>query len=90
MYLQNRPCFEDHPITKQQPHCLSGVTINTYVRSLRVFFSWLYEEGIIEVHPFERVKIPKPPKKIVQTFSEDNVRAVLRMAGMATAGLLPY
>ena len=75
LYLKASPCFADHPLAKQQPHCLSGSTINTYLRTLRIFFSWLYDEGIIETHPFERLKIPKAPKKIIQTFSGENVRA---------------
>jgi len=64
-------------MTKQQPHRLSGSTVNTYVRTLRIFLSWLYDEGIIETHPFERLKIPKTLKKIIQTFSRENVKAVL-------------
>ena len=43
-------------------------SVNCYVRSVRIFFSWLVSEEIIAAHPFDRVKIPKYLKKSCPLF----------------------
>ena len=47
------------------------------MRSLRAFWHWLETEGIIEANPFHQIKIPKAPKKVIPTFSEEQIRALL-------------
>jgi site-specific recombinase XerD len=41
-------------------------------------------EEIIMSSPFSRVKIPKPPKKVIATFSEKQLSAILRAVNTAT------
>jgi site-specific recombinase XerD len=77
LYLQQKKCFSNHRFNHAQDRGLSGHTINCYLRSLRIFFSWLVSEGIIEGNPFERVKIPRPSRKVVLTFSEHQIRQLL-------------
>ena len=77
LYLRQKKCFAAHPTTRPQARGLSGHTVNTYLRSIRIFFSWLVTEGIIPGNPFERVRIPRPPNKLIPTFSEDQVRKLL-------------
>ena len=69
-HLQQKSCFSNHPYSRAQQRGLSGHTINTYMRSIRAFWSWLVEEEIIKSNPFSRLKIPKPPKKVIATFSQ--------------------
>ena len=73
LHLQHKRCFSDHRFTHTQDKGLSGHTINCYLRSLRIFFSWLVSEGIIDRTPFERVKIPRPPRKIIPTLSDHQI-----------------
>jgi len=68
--LQQKRCFSNHRFNHVQDKGLSGHTINCYLRSLRIFFPWLTLEGIIESNPFDRVKIPRPPRKVIPTFSD--------------------
>jgi len=70
LYLQQKQCFSNHRFNHPQDKGLSGHTINCYLRSLRIFFSWLVSEGIIESNPLRQVKIPRPVRKVIPTFSD--------------------
>jgi integrase/recombinase XerD len=76
-YLQNTKAFMEHPFTGPQKKGLTGHTINCYLRAVRAFWSWLEAEEFIETNPFDRVTIPKAPKKVIMPFSEEQVRALL-------------
>jgi site-specific recombinase XerD len=76
-YLQRAEAYREHPFTKPQHRGLTGHTINCYLRAVRAFWSWLVSEEIITASPFGRIKIPKPPKKVILPFTEDQVRNLL-------------
>ena len=84
-YLQQKPRFSNHPYTPAQDQALSEHSVNCYVRSVRVFFSWLVSEEIIPAHPFDRVKIPKVPKKIMPTFTAPQIQQLLDALDTANA-----
>jgi len=86
LYLQQKRCFSNHPYSKAQQRGLSGHTINTYMRSIRAFWSWLIEEEVIESNPFSKVKIPKPPKKIMATFSPHQIELLLGVMSSSVEG----
>ncbi|MDM8000618.1 MAG: tyrosine-type recombinase/integrase [Dehalococcoidia bacterium] len=77
LYLKEKRRFDNHPLNPAQQRGLSGHTINTYLRSIRIFFSWLTAEGITNENPFHRVKIPKAPRKVVPTFSDSQISTLL-------------
>ena len=77
LFLQQQKRFSCHPFNHVQEENLSGYTINCYLRSIRAFFSWLVSEGVIAGNPFDRVKIPRPPKKIIPAFSQHQVQQLL-------------
>ena len=83
LYLQQVRCFEHHPFTKAQDRGLSGHAINCYLRATRAFWSWLMREEIIISNPFARVKIPKPPQKVIATFSESQLTSMLKLIPVA-------
>jgi integrase/recombinase XerD len=76
-YLQNTKAFVEHPFTGPQKKGLTGHTINCYLRAIRAFWSWLLAEEFIETNPFDKIIIPKPPKKIIMPFGDDQIRALL-------------
>jgi integrase/recombinase XerD len=78
-------CFASHRFTPTQERNLSGHTVNCYLRSLRCFYSWLVNEEIIEKHPFDKVKIPPPPKKVIPAFSKQQVEQLLSVIDTKTA-----
>ncbi|MFC2039309.1 tyrosine-type recombinase/integrase [Chloroflexota bacterium] len=77
LHLQSINRFAVHPFAKPQHSRLSGYTVNAYMRSLRALWSWFEAEGITEQNPFSTVKIPRAPKKIIPTFSEAQIKALL-------------
>ncbi|OGO32918.1 MAG: hypothetical protein A2Z29_01630 [Chloroflexi bacterium RBG_16_56_11] len=84
-YLQQTRCFAAHPFNRTQEKTLSGHTINCYLRSLRIFYSWLVSEEILEVNPFVKVKIPPPPIKVIPAFSNSQIEQLLRAITTKTA-----
>ena len=85
LYLQQKRCFSNHPINRTQDRGLSGHTINCYLRSLKTFFSWLVSEDVIDASPFERVKIPRSPHKVMPSFTDSQIRGLLNAINIKTA-----
>jgi len=83
-YLQQKKRYSGHPLTPERDQPLSTYTVNCYARSLRVFFSWLFSEGIIATHPFEKVRIPRPTRKIITTFSTAQLQALISVINLST------
>jgi integrase/recombinase XerD len=77
LHLQQVKAFQRHRFTRPQDRRLSGHAINCYLRAIRAFWSWLVREEIIRENPFDKVRIPKAPQKIVATFSDSQIRALL-------------
>ena len=77
LHLQQVKAFEHHRFAKPQNKGLSGHAINCYLRAVRAFWSWLVREEIIEINPFDKLRIPQPPKKVIPTFSESQIQALL-------------
>jgi len=84
-YLQQMRCFASDPLKRTQNKTLSGHTINCYLRSLRIFYSWLISEDIMEVNPFDKVKIPPPPIKVIPAFSNSQIEQLLIAINTKTA-----
>lgn len=56
-----------------------SVTINTYMRSVKVFCRWLYEEGYLEEYVCENIKLPRPDPKIKKPLSMTEVKVIDRV-----------
>lgn len=61
----------------------SEATVANYFRSLRAFWSWLVSEEVLEKSPFEGMPAPKVPKKPIQPFTGDQLRALLEAASQS-------
>ena len=84
LHLQQKRRFSNHPFIRPQQNGLSGHAINTYMRAVRAFWSWLLSEEIIAANPFDRIKLPKPPQKVIPAFSEAQIRALLNTINTST------
>lgn len=76
VYLRERPRFAHHRFTRPQTGQLSGHTVNGYMRALQAFWSWLVREDLVDDNPFDRIKIPKAPKKVIPIFTEEQLRQI--------------
>lgn len=83
-YLQQTPCYASQPFVRKKEKMFSGHSINCYLRSLRIFYSWMISEEIIAIHPFDKVKIPRPPKKIIPAFSSSQIQQLLDVINTKT------
>ena len=58
---------------------ISGTSINTYVRAIRAFWSWMHRENIIKVNPFATVPAPKIPQKLPKVLSEQDLGSIFKL-----------
>jgi len=56
---------------------LSGLTIQGYVRTLKAFYSWLLREEYIEDNPMRHIRIPRAPKVVIETFTDEQIERLL-------------
>jgi site-specific recombinase XerD len=73
VYCQTRP-------SKRGGGTLSTSAVNSLARSLRAFCHWLAAEELVDRSPFEKVKVPKPPKLVKPFLTPDEVDRALRAA----------
>ena len=83
LHLQGSKRFQGHPYILSQNN-LSAISINTYIRTIRAAFNRWAVEGFIERSPFEKVRVPKTPKKVINTFSQDQLQALFNTIDTST------
>lgn len=76
-HISNKEKYDDHPFKINKQGKLSKVTIQTYLRQLRVFIKYLYEEEIIENDLTIKFKLPKAPKKVIDILNDDEKERIL-------------
>lgn len=54
-----------------------NVTINTYLRTVKVFARWLFDEGYLETNVSKGVKLPRPDPKIKKPLSALEVKKII-------------
>jgi integrase/recombinase XerD len=75
--LQNTGKFREHPFNRPQETRISALSIQTYCRGIKAFFSCLLREGLIEANPVANVRMPRTPTKVAPTFSEQEIQRLL-------------
>ena len=73
---QKQSLFADHPYRPEANHGLSTHTIHGYVRSLKVFSSWLRDEEFTQVDIFERLKRPRVSQPVIEVLTESEVSRI--------------
>lgn len=66
-------------------------TINAFLRAIRAFFNFLDEEGYLIENPVENLKLIKEEKKVIPTFSKEQIKKLLSIPDKKTfAGYRDY
>ncbi len=52
---------------------LSPATVQGYVRTLRVFFSWVVREEYLPDSPTAKIPVPKATQKVINTFTHEQI-----------------
>lgn len=61
---------------------LSSVSVQSYIRALRAFLKWLYDEEIISSDICAKFKLPKATRKVIDVLTDYEIRAVyITLAG---------
>jgi len=76
IYLRNKPKFQGHPYTPQQNKLLSPKTVQSHVRALKAFSSWLYAEGYTPENRLKILKVPKAPMKLIVPLKPEEIERV--------------
>ena len=77
-YLQNEVTrWESSPYNRDGKR-LSPFSVQGYVRTIKAFWSRLVAEGYIQNNPMEKLKIPKVPRKVITTFSPEQIEKMIR------------
>ena len=63
-----------------QERGLSPYTVQGQARTLKTFFRFAHEESYLETNIASRLKVPRTPKRIIQTFSEEQLQQLLATA----------
>lgn len=90
-HLQNEVVrWEDSPHIRDSGR-LSPFSVQGYVRTIKAFWSWLVTEGYIEKNPMTALKVPKAPKKVIETFSQEQIKKMISILDLKTpAGYRDY
>lgn len=59
-------------------------TVRAYVRVIKSFFNWCYQEELIDINPASRLVAPRPPKKIRPTFKPEHIEKMLAACDLST------
>ncbi len=65
---------------------VSAVTSEKSCVSLKVFFSFLIDEGLLDVNPTATIRKPKVKRKIIEAFSREQIAAMLKTCSHTFSG----
>lgn len=65
--------YDEHPFQKQKRGGLSAYSIHGYVRTLKVFSRWLFDEGYTPTDVLVRVRRPKLPQTVVNVLTDEEI-----------------
>lgn len=72
--------WANHPGRPEVEGGLSNWTIRGYIRTIRIFFNFLVEDGYLEDSPAKRLKLPRRPKNQPKCIKRDDALAMLQAA----------
>lgn len=89
--LMTTQAFENNPRVPTQDRVLSPFTVRGYVRAIKVFFTWCYQEELIDSNPSIRLVQPKAPENLIPTFTVEHIEKMLATCNIkTTAGFRDY
>jgi integrase/recombinase XerD len=86
--LQQKTKWVGLPQDKGQK--LSGTSINTYVRGVKRYWSWLERKQIIQQNPLRSVVTPKLPNRLPKVLTEEQLEAIFKVIEAKDAHTLSF
>ena len=85
LYLQTKRKWDGHPYVPSTGDNLAAISVQTYVRALKAFFSWLHREGYTEHNILADLRPPKAPQRLVKVLGDEEIRRILASLDRDTA-----
>ncbi|MCK9443275.1 MAG: tyrosine-type recombinase/integrase [Tissierellaceae bacterium] len=73
LYLKTKDRYENHPFKGKDVGSIKKITLQSYIRQLRVFIKYLYDEEYLEIDLTKKFKLPKAPKKVIEVLTDDEI-----------------
>lgn len=70
--------YDHHPRASQKAGGLSTQTIAAYVRAMKVFSAWLYEENLTKTNLFAKLKRPKVDDTLVEILTDEEIARLVK------------
>ena len=83
LHLSSRNRYVGHPLKKEIAEPMSKATLRGYIRALKVWASYLAEEGYTKANVFARIRLPADTKRVVEILSEEEI---IRIFGAINQG----
>lgn len=84
-HLMNSKAGENNPRKPVEDKPLSAFTVRGYVRAVKAFFGWCFNEELIASDPSARLVQPKAPDYLIPTFSIEHIEKMLATCDTSTA-----
>lgn len=56
---------------------VSLITVNNYIRNMRVYFNYMYDNRLIKTNPVRKIKTMKTPRKVKDYLEDDMFNRLL-------------
>lgn len=76
LYLRSCTKFQEHAQVHTSEQLLKNTTINTYFRAVKAFFSWLYDEELIDKNITRKIKLPKKDPDVIIPLFRSEVESI--------------
>ena len=84
-YLQNADRWPNRTKDSEDRGKLSPVTVQDHVRTIKAFWSWLFDNGYIENNTLAKYPLPKIPKTIIKTLTIEQIQQLLQAVDKQTS-----
>jgi integrase/recombinase XerC len=59
-------------------------SLHDYYRTIKRFFNWLIEEGVLQINPTAKIHPPRVEQKVIVTFKPEHIRIMLKLCDPTT------
>jgi site-specific recombinase XerD len=76
--LRGKVKMAGHPYKPKNDKPIKSVSIQTYIRAVRVFLNWLQGEGYVTENLSKQFKLPKATKTTIEILSDEEIQVLMK------------
>ncbi len=77
LYLKKSKKWKDTENIESE-NVLSSISVQTYIRAIKAWISWMEEEGYVEGPVSSGIKLPKAVKSVIEILTEDEINTIAK------------